>query len=160
MGPLQAWFKEQDQLKLDRSDKQAQEQANNSAHHQATATVDDCGRMSNEDEETSLGSGQGFEDPGNSGSSQQAASIHDQASPQGFACTSSQGRAEPQYSDWTDGWQELFADRLQLRKRRRIVPPDPATFAPLSAPYTSWNDGWQKLFSQNTSPLQHGSVTC
>ena len=138
VGPLQEWFKEQDQLKQDRSDKRAQEQANDTTHHQA-ASPEDYDRVSDEDGQAGNDLDDAFQVPWKSGSHLQPASIREQTSPR---------RAH--YEDWADGWQELFAGRLQRKKQKRIVPPDPATFAPLSGPYTSWNDGWKKLFTQNT----------
>lgn len=159
VAPLQEWFKEQDQLKQDRSHKSAQEQADDSIHHQAAATQD-YDRMSNEHAEVGIELDDAFQDPGNSGSNQQAAGIHDQTLPQGVSCTWNPRHGKAHYKDWADGWQELFAGRLQREKQKRIGPPDPATFAPLSGPYTSWNDGWKKLFTQNTTPAQCGTVAC
>ena len=142
---LQEWFKEQDQLKQDRSDRRAQEQAGDSPHHHrhhhqqpaALMEVDDY--MSDEEGEVR---------PGLDGSCQ--------AAPQGVHGTplSSPGHVQARYRDWTDSWQKMFAGRLQLRKKRRAAPPDPSTFAALSGPYANWNDGWKKLFTQNMSPVQ------
>lgn len=157
VGPLQEWFKEQDQLKQDRSDKRAQEQANDSTHHQAAST-EDYDRMCGEHGEVGIDFDDAFQDPGNSGRDQQAAGTHDQTLPQGVPCTSGRRHGKAHYRDWADGWQELFAGRLKLKKQKRIVPPDPATFAPLSGPYTSWNDGWKKLFTQSMTPAECGTA--
>lgn len=139
---LQEWFKEQDQLKQDRSDRRGQEQASDLAHHhqhhhqQPAALTEDVEYMSEEGE---VGVDDSF-----------------QAASQGVDGTllSSPGPVQARYRDWTDGWQKLFVGRLKLRKKRHAAPPDPSTFAALSGPYTNWNDGWKKLFTQNMSPVQ------
>ena len=144
VAPLQDWFKEQDQMKQDRSDNRAQEQADDSTHDhhhcQPAALTEDNDQMSDEDGQVSVDLDDSFQEVGNSRTD--------------CASLPSSGHAKARYNDWTDSWQKLFADRLQLRKRTRITPPDPATFASLSGPYSNWNDGWKKLFLQNTSPVQ------
>ena len=145
VAPLQEWFKEQDQLKQDRSDRRAEEQSGDNAHHhqyhhqQPAALTEDNHNMSDEEGQVGDGVDDRFQ-----GASQGV----DGALLSGF------GHVQAHYRDWTDSWQQLFAGRLQLRKKRRAAPPDPSTFAALSGPYTNWNDGWKKLFTQNMSPEQ------
>ena len=142
VGPLQEWFKEQDQLKQDRSDRCVQEQAGDNAHHhhqQPFALSEDADNVSNDEGQVGVGVDDSF-----------------QAASQGIDGTllSSPEHVQARYTDWTDSWKKLFAGRLQLRKKRRAAPPDPSTFAALSGPYTNWNDGWKKLFTQNMSQVQ------
>lgn len=149
MVPLQDWFAEQDQLKQDRADRCAQEQAVYNAlhlyqqqHYQPAALTEDGYYMSDEEGELGVGQQDSIQ-----GASHGADGI----------LLSRPGCVQACYRHWTDGWQRLFAGRLQLmRKKRHDAPPapDPSTFAPLSGPYTNWNDGWKKLFTQNVSPTQ------
>ena len=144
VAPLQDWFKEQDQLKLDRSARSAEEarQLTPDPLHlpddfaQATAQQSDTADIP-----------------------QDACPTPDQ-SPSLVQANS----AVPQYATWKDGWKTLYGTRLQglqsskgQTQHQEIVDAAVA-FEPLSGPYTSWQDGWNRLFAKDKASSSQGTT--
>ena len=144
VAPLQDWFKEQDQLKLDRSARSAEEAMQLTLNHagspgdQADATM---------------------QTPDSANSKLRASSSPDLT--QSVATASS---VVPQYATWKDGWKQLYGTRLQSLQNSKVqaqhqeVAAASAAFESLHGPYSSWQDGWNRLFAQNKAKDSHSTA--
>lgn len=136
VAPLQDWFKEQDQLKLDRSARLAGEaEGSPTLHHLQAADAPQLNSPSECPPDAGLGQ-LGEEQPSIVGHSSR------QSSPSGGV---------PRYSSWKEPWERLCAPSIQAKqqaKEQQGLTGD-VDCRPLSGPYASWQDGWNKLFAQN-----------
>lgn len=154
VAPLQEWFKEQDQLKQDRSAKHAADQqtkASTPQQHSHMVTGSDH-MMMDDDDNMMVEPDNGPQNNSNADNDQPVATDGDPSSSQGpdDMSTLQNGDAGPAcYVSWDDGWQKMYAGKLKQKKQTQAAPPDPATFAPLSGPYKDWNDGWKHLFAKS-----------
>lgn len=134
--PLQEWFREQDQLKLDRSACPA--------HQAVQATPNQSS--------PAIPHSDGIEQEGDAakGNTTALAALNTVCKPSSETNSS----AVPQYASWKDGWMKLYGTRLQglpkdgVHNIRTQAEPA-AAFLPLSGPYTSWQDGWNRLFAKD-----------
>lgn len=161
--PLKEWFREQDQLKLDRSarlaeDLQGSEAQDVTDQHQlqtAAGSTEYCDQDRYPTEHDGLQQQTGAEEqaltPSASSPSLQSTSEQDCGSAGSRQANAGSGLQQC-YRHWTDGWQKLYANRLEhVRKRTQEElqkgSGDIAALSPLEGPYSTWKDGWNRLFS-------------
>ena len=128
VAPLQEWFKEQDQLKQDRSARATDEAMH--MDHEASQSPGDVAPTASQQDATNSG---------------------DDTSAAADDCG-----APLKYSSWTDPWRLLYGTRLHNLGKRSAEPKaqsvtdNAAEFEPLSGPYSSWQDGWNRLFARDS----------
>ena len=156
--PLQEWFREQQQVKKDRTAKehiiQLQTAANNHVIQPPFAANSNTQTAQALSEDTPPGAAVAClpynihksMTAATSEHSHQESRLHADSNEPSLQLTV---RAE-RYQSWTDGWQRVFANRLQDVKQSKQVQDqhhDTAALHPLQAPYTTWQDGWNRLFA-------------
>ena len=155
VAPLQEWFKEQDQMKQERSGKHAADQLISAiTPSQQHSHLDTCyDQMIDDDEDMMVTPDDGPQDTCTANDEQPVSTDGGPFSSQRTDDVSipQNGDVGPAcYHSWDDGWRKMYAGRLKLEKLTQATPPDPATFAPLSGPYKDWNDGWKHVFANSS----------
>lgn len=167
--PLQEWFREQDQVKSDRTARLAEEQhasqqsppMDNLDQLQIPGAVVDpdaqnTPKLPQQDRQGTPAAAclVNADDMKASEKGQHCpqhmymADASDQATQLTTCLTSADS-----YESWTDGWQRLYASRLQALKTATPLSCQQtgngaaAALEPLQGPYTSWQDGWNRLFA-------------
>ena len=168
VGPLQEWFREQQQVKEDRTAKLAEEQrfqlqnAVNSHAIQPLFTARSSAKTAQIlSEDSPPGAAAAFQQHDTKNTMPAAMPEHNHQDPRLHAdgmepALQATVQAE-RYQSWTDGWQRLFASRLQDMKQSKQMQEehqDTAALHPLQGPYTTWQDGWNRLFAtqKQTNP--------
>ena len=154
--PLKEWFKEQDQLKVDRAAMHTEEQQPmvtdhmKQQHCEAAAFVEDVLESGIAEQMNSGQQGsaevQGAS-PATVGSLQLTPQQHQYQA--GSRLAAAAAASCIRYQSWTDGWKRVYHNRLQHMKKipkMQQDSQDPSTFKPLEAPYSTWQDGWNRLF--------------
>lgn len=163
VAPLREWFKEQDQLKVDRATRLAQEASPTSdaaasaePQHVHTDSPAGCSRI--QEAEISLDQ---LTPPASSSAAAAAAAasitlLADAPSlqlipdkPESAPLSSpmpAEAGLHTHYRSWTDGWEIMYAGRAG-RAEAQGTAVDASAYMPLESPYTSWQDGWHRLFS-------------
>ena len=171
--PLQEWFREQDQVKSDRTARLAEEQ-NASQQSPEMAYLDQAqtpGAVVDPDAQSTQKLPQQDRQQDRQGTltaaclgnaDGQNVSLEAQHCPQTLDLETATDQATLQpacsdlvdsYESWTDGWQRLYASRLQALKTatpkscQQTGNGAAAALEPLQGPYTSWQDGWNRLFA-------------
>ena len=165
VAPLREWFKEQDQLKVDRSARLAKEasptsDAAASAEPQQVHTDSPAGCSCVQEAETSLNQ----QTPAAATATAAVTLLVHAPSPQlvpDKPCSAPLSSPMPakrglqtHYRSWTDGWEIMYAGRAG-RPKAQGTDVDASAFMPLESPYTSWQDGWHRLFSNQQEHKSH-----
>jgi len=152
---LKDWFKEQDQLKLDRAARLAEETqpAADCSFTEAHQIDIDADGLDESLEEVSCidngGDGVGKQ------TSPAAATVLNpgvQPTPEqpGHQLLSSPMPADlgqhERYQNWTEPWERMYGERL--KKATHEADFAASDFEPLESSYTSWQDGWNRLFAK------------